>query len=130
LDPLSGYLSLAEQLLNGKKEFTGAWNFGPDSTSFRTVQELQIKMNQHWSEIKKSEIVSEIDQLHEAGLLSVDSSKARKLLQWNPVWNFDQATEKTCLWYKNFIVSNNVISSKQLSEYISDARKNGLKWSE
>lgn len=130
LDPLSGYLTLAEKLFNRRKDLAGAWNFGPDASSFRTVEDLQNNMHQCWSDIKLPKISSGADHPHEAGLLAVDSTKARVQLNWQPVWSFETATEKTCHWYKNFVLLNNVISKNQLSDYICDARKIGLNWAE
>jgi CDP-glucose 4,6-dehydratase len=130
LDPLSGYLSLAEKLFCGKRDLAGAWNFGPDESSFRTVQDLQDKMHKFWPDIKLPEINLNTEHVHEAGLLSVDSSKARSQLDWKPVWNFETATEKTCNWYKSFVLLNKVLSDEQLKEYVCDAQKLGLKWAE
>jgi len=102
LEPLSGYLMLAQGLFEGKKELSGAWNFGPDSESFMTVKELvagAIKF------LEKGSVDIRLDpdsQKHEAGLLTLDTSKSKTYLGWKPRLKFHENLEFTFSWYKNY----------------------------
>ncbi len=100
LEPLSGYLMLAKVLYEEKKEFSGAWNFGPNDDSFMTVQRLvteAIKI------LKKGVLKVKLDLLkHETNILKLDISKVKTLLGWKPTLNFQQNLDFTFNWYKNY----------------------------
>ncbi|PZU10309.1 CDP-glucose 4,6-dehydratase [Sphingomonas sp.] len=99
LDPLFGYLALAERLLaeDGAPAADG-WNFGPDAASERTVGEVVQAMAALWGPDARWQIIQG-EQPHEAGFLKLDSSKAKRLLGWRPVWPFDTALAETTAWY-------------------------------
>lgn len=128
LEPLSGYLLLGEMLLKGKTKFAGAWNFGPQGESCVDVSEVIRRMKSTWNKIKF--IVSENKQknLHEAGILKLDFSKATNVLGWNPVWNIDKTIDKTSQWYKKYFEKKTSDSLQHLQEYIADARKLKSVW--
>ena len=86
LEPLSGYLLLGQRLLEGRKEFAEAWNFGPSDDGNATVEEIVGQVKKAWPKIDY-EIQCDSDQPHEAGMLRLDCSKARAKLQWRPVWD-------------------------------------------
>jgi len=99
LEPLGGYLLLATKLANEPARFSGAWNFGPNSYSIVKVSkiiELVIKFwgAGTWKNIHKPSTP------HEAGMLSLDISKARFQLGWNPCLNLSETLESTIEWYK------------------------------
>jgi len=81
LEPLSGYLLLGQQLLEGKKEFSEAWNFGPTDEGHRNVLAVVWELQKHWSSIDY-QIKTDGENLHEANLLKLDCSKAYAKLQW------------------------------------------------
>jgi CDP-glucose 4,6-dehydratase len=108
LEPLNGYLSVGQKLLEGKKEFAEAWNFGPDSSNTLTVGEVVSKIKDNWSDIKYN--LGNEKGPHEAGLLKLDSSKALTKLKWQPKWDASTTFEKTTLWYSNFY-NNKIINS-------------------
>jgi CDP-glucose 4,6-dehydratase len=120
LEPLSGYLLLGQKLLEGRKEYAEAWNFGPSEDGTATVLEIAEQFQTAWPE-SKYEIQKSPGQLHEAGMLRLDCSKARSKLKWMPVWDAKTATEMTANWYKAFYQSNLVQSHLNLQHYISDA---------
>ncbi len=99
LEPLSGYLRVAEGLFAGEA-IAEAWNFGPDESGVRTVGEVSADMARRWG--GAAEVKYEIDPNapHEAGLLSLTSAKARQRLGWRPQWSVDQALAYTVDWYK------------------------------
>lgn len=130
LDPLSGYLVLGQILLEGSQAHATAYNFGPDSTSTATVEDVVKLAKKHWSGIN---IAYDTDsKLHEASLLNLDSSKALNQLAWKPTWLFDQAVFKTLEWYSKYLddKKTNIVeeSIKQLHEYIYDAQQKQQLW--
>ena len=122
LGPLSGYLLLGGLLLEGKKEFSGAWNFGPTDEGHRNVLSVIRELQKHWSNI---DYHIEIDEKnpHEANLLKLDCSKAYAKLKWQPVWDSSTTFAKTAQWYKEYYESGHVPSEEQLAEYITDAKQ-------
>jgi len=108
LEPLYGYLLLAEKLYKGKKEFSGAWNFGPNNQTFLTVEEF-IKLAFKTLDKGSYTIKKDNTQKHEATLLKLNSSKAKKNLNWQQVLDIDETLKLTFEWYKNFYSKKNII---------------------
>jgi CDP-glucose 4,6-dehydratase len=127
LEPLSGYLLLGQRLLEGRKDYAEAFNFGPAEEGSITVGEVVRRFKSHWDGFEY-ELKPDPDQPHEAGLLKLDCSKARSKLDWHPLWDAAQALEKTAAWYKNYYLQNSVRSLQNLEEYIQAARKKGICW--
>lgn len=97
LEPLSGYLQLAEMLYTENNFFAEAWNFGPDEADARPVEWLVDNLCARvpgacWR-------CEEASQLHEAGTLKLDSSKAKQRLNWRPRWALEQALAHTVDWH-------------------------------
>lgn len=128
LEPLSGYLLLGEKLLEGKKEFAEAWNFGPKLENNVTVMELLKESQKNWNKINYD--IDKSYQPHEAEFLMLDSSKAVKLLKWMPVWDFSKTVEKTISWYREFYENKWVTSKDILNNYIRDAKNKCILWSQ
>jgi CDP-glucose 4,6-dehydratase len=126
LDCLAGYLLLGQRLLLGKKEYADAWNFGPGRKGNRTVTEVLNRMQEHWPNLQWHQTSS--PQLHETILLQLDSTRANSQLSWHPVWPLEKALESTAEWYHLYIENGNLVSSRQLSQYISDARLRKHAW--
>jgi len=101
LEDLEGYLLLAKKLYQGKKEFSGAWNFGPDSKeNCLTVEELAKKS---FKILKTGSYIVKRDfQKHEAKIIKLDINKAKKKLKWKPKVEIDKTLEVALSWYKNF----------------------------
>lgn len=101
LEPLRGYLALAERLCTGGRAFAQAWNFGPAGDEARTVAELAASIFAAW----KTEARLEIDHAEEAAeaqRLAVDASKARERLGWKPQLSNADAIAWTVEWYKSW----------------------------
>lgn len=98
LDCLNGYLVLVDILLTGKGE--GAWNFGPAENEIRTVAEVSNLVGEIWG-VEKSWVKDNGDHPHEAGLLNLNSSKARSRLNWKDKLGFEESIRWTTEWYKN-----------------------------
>jgi len=97
LEPAGGYLQLAERLVLDGSAFNGAWNFGPEEVDAKPVSYVANYLSEkityaHW-EIEPN------PQLHEAGLLKLDSSKAKKHLNWRPKWSLETALNATIDWH-------------------------------
>jgi len=118
LEPLSGYLLLGQKLLEGKKEFAGAWNFGPNDDGTIPVIRMVQKMQKNWNKIDYR-IEQNKNNPHEAGLLKLDCSKSRIKLYWKSIWSSDIAFYKTAEWYRSFYEDRTVITDSQLGEYVA-----------
>jgi CDP-glucose 4,6-dehydratase len=114
LDCLHGYLLLAERIINGEKKFSRAWNFGPTKKSSKTVISVVEEFNKYFPELQVN--ISEIKN-HESSILQLDSSDARKYLNWVPILDFKDCISYTSLWYKEFITSQKIISLDQIVKY-------------
>ncbi|MFZ4775254.1 MAG: GDP-mannose 4,6-dehydratase, partial [Terrimicrobiaceae bacterium] len=100
LEPLAGYLLLAERLQeSGESRFDCAWNFGPDSEGNSTVGHVAARVAALWGG-GKVEHLEKHSGPHEAGLLQLDSSRAKSLLGWKPAWQLEEALQHTVAWYR------------------------------
>ncbi|MBS7808565.1 CDP-glucose 4,6-dehydratase [Variovorax sp. PCZ-1] len=103
LEPLSGYLMLAEALYSEEGEkFAEAWNFGPRDEDAQSVQWIVENMARLWSADASWTKNSEV-QPHEAKYLKLDISKAAQLLRWKPRMHLLQALDLTIVWSKAFM---------------------------
>ena len=118
LEPVGGYLHLTEKLFNEGKAFAEGFNFGPSAADHCDVENILLKMNKLWKNKIKYEIVNSASNPHEAHLLSLDCSKAEKVLGWKPRWNLEKALQMTVDWNEQRL---NKISSKEIClEQIND----------
>jgi CDP-glucose 4,6-dehydratase len=99
LEPVHGYLLLAEKLYGDPSRFSQAWNFGPDESDSLPVGTLLERLGRSWGPGMRWQIDNG-QHHHEAKYLRLDSSKARAILGWRPLWKLDQALEATAQWYK------------------------------
>jgi CDP-glucose 4,6-dehydratase len=101
LEPLSGYLVLAEQLATKKSQYADAWNFGPLDADVQTVEEVlglvsnALPDGLHW------QVDSSAHHPHEAQILKLDCAKSTSLLKWRPRWDLAAAVAHTCSWYRH-----------------------------
>jgi CDP-glucose 4,6-dehydratase len=161
LEPLSGYLTLGAVLgkaESGKQKaemveiasanspspdlrpstfrlldsscFSSAFNFGPALTSNRTVAELVQELLKHtggeWVD------ASDPHALHEASKLNLATDKAFHLLQWRPVWSFEETLAKTAEWYLGEDKGNDahILTLQQIQAYHKDAVAKNLTWTQ
>jgi CDP-glucose 4,6-dehydratase len=99
LEPLSGYLALAEKLYTQGPAFAEAFNFGPLEESAKPVQWIVDKLTQQWGDGAAWHLDGGIHP-HEAHYLKLDCSKARAVLGWSPRWHLDQALQAIIIWHK------------------------------
>jgi len=101
LEPLSGYLLLAEKLYVSPDQYAEGWNFGPneeDVKPVRWITDFIFKLWEHsgtWQQDK-------YPQPHEARYLKLDCTKAKNKLNWQPRWNLERGLTETVNWYKAY----------------------------
>lgn len=100
LEPLSGYLLLGQHMAAAPQRFATAYNFGPFIEDNMEVEELVKEAIKIWGR-GSYEVRQHPGNVHEAGLLKLDISKALVELQWRPKWDARQAISHTIAWYKN-----------------------------
>ncbi len=105
MDPLNGYLTLAESLWNDGQAFAGAWNFGPDESDAKDVGYIVEQLSRVWGEDAEWRH-DESDQPHEATNLKLDSSKARSALSWSPVLDLTTTLDWIVEWYQRVFLAN------------------------
>ncbi|MEA2082885.1 MAG: CDP-glucose 4,6-dehydratase [Thermodesulfobacteriota bacterium] len=127
LEPLSGYLLLGQKLLESKKEFAQAWNFGPNDDGAISVVQMVQAMQKIWDKIDY-QVDQDKNNPHEAGLLKLDCSKARMKLNWKGIWGSSTTFTKTAEWYQSYYENQQVITENQLKEYVADAGKSEMVW--
>lgn len=98
LEPLNGYLLLAQKLFGDAEGYAGAWNFGPETGNVATVEALVSTLAELWPHPVRWSVDANV-QPHEAGLLALDSSKARQQLGWLPRWSLRTTLERTLAWH-------------------------------
>ena len=102
LEPLGGYLVLAEKMASEPRAYSEAWNFGPSATATKPVKELVRLMIKAWGS-GTWETVTAASPLHEARLLALNIRKARARLPWRPAYGLSEAVRRTMRWYKRGI---------------------------
>lgn len=105
LEPLSGYMLLAQKMWENPTKYCEGWNFGPNAESIATVWDISSLLIQNYG---KGELVdaSEPNAVHEAKLLMLDISKARFQLKWQPRLNLEQTLALTADWYLRYRSEN------------------------
>ena len=98
LEPLSGYLQLAEALAADPFAHAEAWNFGPHPEANRSVSDLVEALHLHWPGQWQDH--SDPEAPHEAGLLHLVIDKAQHRLGWRPLWDFPTTVARTACWYR------------------------------
>lgn len=117
LEPLSGYLLLAEKLYTEGAKFAEAWNFGPNDDDAKPVSWIVEKL---CAQIPSASWKTEnAKQHHEAGLLKLDSSKAKSKLGWAPRWGLETALSKTTEWHQMWCNREDMsaVTSEQIQAY-------------
>jgi CDP-glucose 4,6-dehydratase len=97
LEPLSGYLALAQRLYEDAA-FAEGWNFGPPAGDAKPVRHIVERITELWPR-ELSWDLDEGPHRHEAGFLALDSAKARERLGWAPRWTLDAALERIVEWH-------------------------------
>lgn len=118
LEPLAGYMTLAERLWSSDDPaYQTGFNFGPDASQVRPVRDLVTQALRHWPGSWVD--TPQKDAIHEAGLLSLDISKAQALLGVTPRWSFEKTIAETIRWYRDVGAGQSAVdvTLAQLSEF-------------
>lgn len=119
LEPLSGYLILAQGLYEKGAIFAEGWNFGPNDSDAKPVDWIVRKMCEEWGSNAEYE-VAKGDHPHEAHYLKLDCSKAKTKLNWQPSWNLEYTLRKIIEWVHAYQEKADMrqICMQQIQEYM------------
>jgi CDP-glucose 4,6-dehydratase len=119
LEPLSGYLVLAQRLRQDGDAVAEGWNFGPEDGDARPVEWVVEHLADCWGEGASWERDG-ADHPHEARLLRLDTAKARRRLDWAPTWRLPQALSATVQWHRGWLAGEDVrqLSLRQIAEFV------------
>ncbi|NUZ08204.1 CDP-glucose 4,6-dehydratase [Piscinibacter koreensis] len=123
LEPLSGYLTLAERLCTNGQAVAEGWNFGPADSDARPVQWIVERLVAAWGEGASWE-VDPGEHPHEAHYLKLDISKAAQRLHWQPAWNLDTALQRVAEWHRAWLAGADVaaVCRAQIHQYVLASR--------
>jgi CDP-glucose 4,6-dehydratase len=123
LEPLSGYLVLAQKLYQNPKEYAEGWNFGPNEQDVQQVDWILDKMISKWP--NSSWKLDKNSSPHEAGFLKLDISKANSKLGWSPLWGLSDALEKIVNWHQAWLNKEDMqlVCLAEIKEYTKDMNK-------
>jgi CDP-glucose 4,6-dehydratase len=118
LDPLAGYLMLAQAMASDPESAPAALNFAPDAGSFRSVSALVEAFSARWGG-QPGWRPDVGEHPHEASLLTLDATRARAILGWRPLLSFDDAVAWTADWYRAFRNGDDVgaLTRRQIDEF-------------
>lgn len=118
LEPLSGYLLLAERLYSQGQTYAEGWNFGPQDEDARPVQWIVENLCESWGD-SASWSLQPGNHPHEANFLKLDISKARQRLQWAPRWSLQTALTRITEWHRAWLQGQDMqaVCLQQISQY-------------
>ena len=124
LEPLSGYLLLAQKLYEEGAVYAEGWNFGPNDTDAKPVQWIVERLTKAWGE-GASWALDGGDHPHEAHYLKLDCSKAKARLDWHPRWHLADTLGVIIDWHRAFRDDKNMreLTLRQISAYNDDFQK-------
>lgn len=133
LEPLSGYLTLGQYLIEGKTKSGEPFNFGPRAEQTKTVLHLVKDLASLWGldEEKAVKLTGNIP-FHEATLLKLNCDKALAYLDWHSTLHYEECIRSIADWYKAFYLDQNTdmyeLTKRQIEEYTLSANNQNLKW--
>lgn len=122
LEPIYGYLLLAEKMWSQPENYSEAWNFGPEVQDSKSVKYIIESLSKHWPVPIVWEKCSKTS-FHESQSIMLDSSKSKMKLDWHPQMTLDQAIEETFNWYKNFFEKSDMVkfTESQIERFFESA---------
>jgi len=120
LEPLTGYLILAQKMYNDTDKYAEGWNFGPNDQDARSVNWILDRMIDKWP--NASWVLDESSNYHEANFLKLDSLKAELKLGWRPIWELGYTLEKIINWHKAWMNKEDMqaVCLAEIEEYMRD----------
>ena len=121
LEPLGGYLLLAEKLWTDGLQFAEAFNFGPFPEDAKRVDWVVEKMVTSWGNDASWKFAS--DDVHEANFLKLDISKAKEKLEWTPRWPLEVAIQHILDWHKAYLNGDNMhdVTLRQINFFTANS---------
>ena len=133
LEPLSGYLTLAQYLAEGKSVNGEPYNFGPRAEQTKTVFELVQDLATLWGldKDKAAKLTGDVP-FEEATLLKLNCDKALAYLHWHSTLHYEECVKFIAEWYRAFYVEKDkdmfALTEKQINDYVEAAKKEKLEW--
>lgn len=124
LEPLFGYLTLAKKLNENDDIHGEAFNFGPFDRSNHSVLDLVKEMSKHWDQVSWEDVSSQSKIKSESNLLKLNCDKAKMILGWESIWDFETTIKQTSSWYKLFYENKNPydLSINQIYTYLDKVK--------
>jgi len=118
LEPLCGYLQLAEKLYQNDNAYSGAWNFGPNDEDTKPVEWIVEQMITKWGQDASWQKDAN-SQPYEANFLKLDISKAKSQIGWSPKWSLEHALESIVYWHQCWLLKEDMqkVCLEQISNY-------------
>lgn len=101
LEPLLGYILIAQNLLLKRRGFDCAWNLGPPNYQILSVKDVVMRFISEWGEGALEDISNPNEKKHETKLLNLDISQSLFNLEWHPKLDLNETIKLTVEWYKN-----------------------------
>jgi CDP-glucose 4,6-dehydratase len=123
LEPLNGYILLAEKMFYENSKYSEAWNFGPANENHKEVSHIISRFEQLWGSKLNIKSNSDSAKKHEASLLKLDSTKANTKLNWLPRLSLDETLSYIVDWHKAYIKKENMrlFTTNQIDNFIKKA---------
>ena len=120
LEPLSGYLVLAQKLYEEGAAYAEGWNFGPNDEDAKPVQWIVEHLTRSWGD-GASWVLDGGEHPHEAHYLKLDCSKAKGRLDWHPRWHLDEALGAIVAWQKAYLSGQGIKAAtlQQIQQYVN-----------
>ena len=120
LEPLSGYLLLAQHLWQQGHAVAEGWNFGPKDEDAKPVEWILNKMIATWGEGASWQLDTDAHP-HEAKFLKLDISKAHSRLHWSPTWNLEHTLANIVAWHRTWLAGDdmNAYSLNEIESYMA-----------
>lgn len=118
LEPLSGYLNLAQKLFKYPGKYEGSWNFGPSGQDTRTVEQVARTILKAMGN-GAIKIDTRATNPHEANLLQLNCEKSNQELDWTPKWDVETTIAKTADWYQSVASGSDALemTRQQIQDY-------------
>jgi CDP-glucose 4,6-dehydratase len=122
LEPLAGYLVLAQKLYQTPQAYAEGWNFGPYDEDARPVDWILNQMVSQWS--GASWVLDQDAHPHEADYLKLDISKAKARLDWQPLWRLERTLSKIVQWHQAWLNKEDMqaVCLNEINEYMSEMK--------
>ena len=120
LDPLMGYLILAKKQYVNPKKYSGAYNFGPEAQSIKSVKDVVSMIVSFWG--SKSVVIKKNSKFTEHSNLQLNANKSKKILKWKSAYSTRESVKYTTEWYYKVLKKNNTaseVTNDQIKQYMN-----------